>query len=575
MKYRKKLFIYFLFVFAVFTAAVIVLQRNREEDYRLGTLRYSMDNYTDIIYRYVRMNGIDSTSVVVSLVPDNLRFTVVAHDGKVYFDNTLSEEQEQMLDSHLYRPEISEAVISGTGSAVRFSETKGVDYFYYAKRFPEFFVRVAYPYDSSLQSFLKADNYMIFVIFFLFVVTLFMLLYISDKFGKSVSGLNAFLTSVANDTPDYASIKFPDTEIGEIGSKIVSAYRTVAERNSELAMERKKLIQHFSNLDEGIAIFNADRNCVYYNSHFIRHLNMILDEATFSPESVFTSEEFADMNAFLSEPAANDGHLHRWSGRIGKGGNYFSVKTIVFEDGSFEIILSNISEEEKDRMLKREMTNNIAHELRTPVSSISGYIESMMNVNMDDERRNFYLHRADVQVRRLSDLIRDIGLITNMEEAPGMFDLECVSVKDTVKEVVDDLADQISEHSFSVDVHVEDDLTVEGSHTLLYSIFRNLIDNSLSYAGDGSRIVIDNYARDDQFCYFKVYDNGVGVPAEHLPKLFDRFYRVDKGRSRKNGGTGLGLSIVRNAVKFHKGSISAKNRSEGGLEFVFSLSLSH
>lgn len=114
-------------------------------------------------------------------------------------------------------------------------------------------------------------------------------------------------------------------------------------------------------------------------------------------------------------------------------------------------------------------------------------------------------------------------------------------------------------------------MEIEGNHTLLYSIFRNLIDNALSYAGENITIGIDNYTEDNEFYYFSLYDTGCGVEEAFLDRIFDRFYRINEGRSRKNGGSGLGLSIVKNAVLFHKGQISAKNRKDGGLEFIFSL----
>ena len=115
-------------------------------------------------------------------------------------------------------------------------------------------------------------------------------------------------------------------------------------------------------------------------------------------------------------------------------------------------------------------------------------------------------------------------------------------------------------------------IIVSGNRSLLYSIFRNLIDNALAYAGTGTTIEINCYREDEQYFYFSFSDDGLGVEEKHLNKLFERFYRVDKGRSRKMGGTGLGLSIVKNAVLYHKGNISAKNNPNGGLSFLFTIS---
>jgi two-component system OmpR family sensor kinase/two-component system phosphate regulon sensor histidine kinase PhoR len=131
----------------------------------------------------------------------------------------------------------------------------------------------------------------------------------------------------------------------------------------------------------------------------------------------------------------------------------------------------------------------------------------------------------------------------------------------------------LEEKNMHIETTLPEELVIKGNTLQIYSIFRNLIDNSILYAGVGTTISIECYRKDKEYLYFSVADNGVGVDSKHLNKIFDRFYRVDKGRSRKLGGTGLGLSIVKNAIHFHQGRISAKNRKGGGLEFLFTLHL--
>ena len=172
---------------------------------------------------------------------------------------------------------------------------------------------------------------------------------------------------------------------------------------------------------------------------------------------------------------------------------------------------------------------------------------------------------------RLSDLIRDVALITKTEEAADLFNKETINIHDTIQEVVSDLETPLHNARIDVKNQVNDTVEIEGNHTLLYSIFRNLIDNTINYAGENLSVVLDCYAEDNEFYYFSYYDTGTGVDEAFLNRIFDRFFRISEGRSRKTGGSGLGLSIVKNAVLFHKGQISAKNRKEGGLEFIFSL----
>ena len=224
--------------------------------------------------------------------------------------------------------------------------------------------------------------------------------------------------------------------------------------------------------------------------------------------------------------------------------------------------------------MKQQMTNNIAHELRTPVSSIRGYLETLISCpDVSEERRKVFIDRAYVQTLRLSDLIRDIALITKIEEAPEQLQKEKVNIRQIVDEVIEEFREVIDSKHITVENMLSSDLVVTGNATLIYSIFRNLVENSLKYAGDGVLIHIECYARSDGHYHFTYYDTGKGIGEEHLSRIFERFYRVSEGRTRDGGGSGLGLSIVRNAVAFHGGDIRAVNRAGGGLEFVFSLKI--
>ena len=232
-----------------------------------------------------------------------------------------------------------------------------------------------------------------------------------------------------------------------------------------------------------------------------------------------------------------------------------------------------IIEQTRNRQLKQEMTNNIAHELKTPVSSIRGYLEILLGDKpVDEEQRHYFLERCYSQTLRLSDLINDVALINKLEESHDLFSKEPINIRNVAEEAIHELALTAEQHHITMLDKLPENLTISGNNLLIYSIFRNLIENAIVHAGDNITIVIQCYkAEDDNHYYIQLYDTGKGVSNQYLPRLFERFLRIDEGRSRKNGGTGLGLSIVKHAVMFHGGDIYAKNRDEGGLEFFFSL----
>jgi signal transduction histidine kinase len=193
------------------------------------------------------------------------------------------------------------------------------------------------------------------------------------------------------------------------------------------------------------------------------------------------------------------------------------------------------------------------------------------NPNIPAEKQTYFLEKAFAQSERLTDLLNDISLLNNIEDAGGLFEFKALMLKPVINDAIENLKVRLIERNMEYVVDVEKEVVVNGNESLLFSIFQNLVENSINYAGNNAKLTIRKYLEDDKFYYFQYTDTGSGIPEEHLPRIFERFYRVDYGRSRETGGTGLGLSIVKNAIMLHKGEISVKNRPEGGLEFLFSL----
>ncbi|MDD6151193.1 MAG: HAMP domain-containing sensor histidine kinase [Bacteroidales bacterium] len=230
------------------------------------------------------------------------------------------------------------------------------------------------------------------------------------------------------------------------------------------------------------------------------------------------------------------------------------------------------AQERRERSrLKHELTGNISHELKTPVSSIRGYLETLVNhPDMDPAKKELFLQRSYLQSVRLSELIRDISIITKLEEAPQQFATEPVNLKNVFEEVSEELAEARTEAGIEIESDIPP-VCIHANYQLIHSILRNLLENSIRYAGKGARVrILFRKSPDGTFC-FDYSDNGVGVEEGELEHIFERFYRLSRDRSRNCEGSGLGLSIIRNAVLFHKGEIQAYKREGGGLGFRFTL----
>lgn len=222
-------------------------------------------------------------------------------------------------------------------------------------------------------------------------------------------------------------------------------------------------------------------------------------------------------------------------------------------------------------ILKRQLTQNIAHELKTPVASIQGYLETILdNPHINEETKAQFLQRCYAQSERLTSLLHDISTLNRLDDGADMIDFEAVDITQMVADITKETALARQERKMTFENLLPERIVVKGNRSLLYSVFRNLTDNAIAYAGEGCTITLEGKEQGNKW-HFVFRDNGQGVPAEHLARLFERFYRVDKGRSRKMGGTGLGLAIVKNAVLLHGGTIRVNNLPEGGLKFEFTI----
>lgn len=226
---------------------------------------------------------------------------------------------------------------------------------------------------------------------------------------------------------------------------------------------------------------------------------------------------------------------------------------------------------EKQNEMRRELTQNIAHELKTPVACILAYSETLRNnPSLSEDKRQMFINRTYAQAFRMTALLQDLSTLNRMEYAPTQLAMEPIDVAGVFKTVCDELAITLNEHHITVDNGLPTSLVLTGNDRLLYSVFRNLMENAVAYAGDGTTVSL-KVSSEKGRCHFIFSDNGIGVDDAHLPRLFERFYRIDKSRSRRLGGTGLGLAIVKNAIQFHGGTITASNNQPHGLRFDFTL----
>lgn len=227
------------------------------------------------------------------------------------------------------------------------------------------------------------------------------------------------------------------------------------------------------------------------------------------------------------------------------------------------------NQEKANFALQKELTQNISHELKTPIAEIRAYLETLQDhKDMPEETRARFLLRSNELARRLSALVEDLSTLDTMDAGRMAQPFEEVDLAEIIRQVTLETEDTLTGEGMTLALSIPESIPINGNPKLLYGIFRNLMDNALQYAGKGAGISLQAW-RDGEIWHFIFADNGNGVPEASLPKLYERFYRTDKGRSRKLGGTGLGLAIVKDAILLHGGDIRASANSPHGLKHEF------
>ena len=537
-RFFARFFLPVMVLLVLLMASFLYYYSQKEKNLAVKHQQEAMRNINESVYDLMRIRGDnvfnDSCALYLQRYVSHydkrdLRVTLIdASDGEVIFDSSLPEGGT--LENHAARAEFIQALNTGYGYEVRrLSSLHNEEYFYVATFYPEyeFVVRSSMPYEFALDTERTED-----IIFLL------------------VAGVIIVLV-------------------------LLLIYRIVKQAGgAEFATQQ--LLLHLRTANEGVAIFDSKRRLVFANPLFSEYADFISSKHLAKVEGILWQPEFSRIWRFID----NDGYMNNnvretmLTETIELSGRIFDLRCVLLRDKGFELSINDVTAVEEQSRMKRQLTQNIAHEFKTPVCSIQGYLETILQNypdNLNNEQLMHFLDRCYSQSSRLNSLVQDISQLNEMTSAVQRVNKEPVNLYQLVAGLLQEVNEKMSALGMSAENDLSPTLTINADPSMVYSIFRNLVDNAMSYAGRDTVVRIACFRSDEQYCYFTFSDNGTGVPNEHLSRIFERFYRVDKGRSRKLGGTGLGLAIVKNAVMLHGGTISARNATGGGLEFVFKL----
>lgn len=577
ISFSDRLFLSVLFLFLLLSVSFIGYQYQREKTYRVEIFDTKLQGINNRVYTFLQtIKSADDIQAYIDryLVdfPD-VKLTVIRNGQRIVFDSFKhAYNQEEYWNDF----EIQEAFQRGSGYEIRKDEPNNTTYFFSATLFPNYLVRTAMPYGTMLENSLKTDTrYLIFS--FITSMLLISLFYtFTSKLGQAIDRLKQFVqrAEANKDLSFDDDISFATGELGDITQHIIDVYKNLHDTKEALTSEREKLLTHLSISREGLGIFSSENKEVLVNELFMSYCNLISDFNLQRSEDVFLIPAMEEIVKFIErikdEPVSHK--EKRKSISISNNGKSFVVTCIVFNDKSFELSINDVTQTEENFQLKKQITQNVSHELKTPVSSIQGYLETIVTYpELPEEKKMAFIQRCYAQSNRLSRLLQDLAILSRIEDSSDLFEKMDIGINSLVETILDEIELDLEKKGITVHNELKPGIKVKGNHSLLYSIFRNLIDNSMAHAGENVDIYITCYKETADRYYFSYRDTGVGIPQEHLNRLFERFYRVDKGRSRKLGGTGLGLAIVKNAVLVHNGTIVVKSDKNKGIEFVFTI----
>ena len=516
-------------------------------EYFNGSLLRELKNEADIIQQGIELYGeeyLEDTDFAN-------RITWIDTDGTVIYDSMIEADE---LENHLEREEVREAFDEGSGSSQRYSATIAERNVYYAKLMDnDTVIRISSSQYTVWTLLLAMLEPIIFVFVIVAALSVFLAVKLSKKIIEPLNGMDL-------DNPDVDG-KYP--EIAPLLKKISRQNMLIDRQMRALKKNEEEFMTITSNMSEGLVIIDNKTNVLSYNKGV---LNLLNRENAEIGDSVFVlnrSEGFRDAVDKAIDGEHGEGSFEV-DGRICQ-----VLANPVFDGGSVRgavILVMDVTEKESREALRREFTANVSHELRTPLTSIYGISEMMMNNIVKPEDINRFAENIHSESGRLINLVNDIIRLSQLDELSNGVEKTPVDLYESAKSVALRLCELAAKNEVTIEVTGES-AVVNGVPSMIDEIIYNLCENAVKYNKPGGKVTIFT-GEENGKKVIKVSDTGIGIPKEHLNRIFERFYRVDKSHSRKIGGTGLGLSIVKHGAAYNGAHVTVDSREGEGSTFT-------
>jgi len=563
----SKIFIGYLIIIFALSSLILVLSLNTVREFYRDVLTDNLKNLAFTLHpevlHFLTTGRAEELDGFVKDMGSKIhtRITIVAPDGRVMAD---SEEDRKLMENHSFRPEISDALQGKTGKAIRFSSTLSKDTLY-----------VAVPIEKGgniigvirTSLILKDIDHLLSQLYYhvariSLVVILIALLgafLISNSVARPIKSLISAARKVASgDFSVRVFLKNRD-ELGELAGSFNRMNEEMQRLFSEIGQQKEELNSIIRSLREGLLVVDKQGNIIRANESFLKITGSQgvegkhYWEAVRSPQMVdLLKKASSERRGFVEE--------------LILGERVFICSAAPVERGEdFVVIFHDITEIKNAEKVKKDFVDNVSHELHTPLTAIKGYAETLLQENPAEPAKR-YIETIRRNTDRLINIVNDLLLLSGLEEKMPL-ELEDIDLKNLAENVARIFEQRLKDKQLTLVVDIKEKLpTIKADLFKLEQVLVNLLDNAVKYTQRGE-IVVSADVRGKQ-ASIQVRDTGIGIPKDAIPRIFERFYVVDKSRSRKYGGTGLGLSIVKHIVLLHHGTINVESTPREGTTFT-------
>ncbi len=480
---------------------------------------------------------------------EEYRITVIDDNGNIIYESNKSLEKDSM-ENHLNRPEIQDALNHGAGSSQRISSTLGSVTHYYAIRCNDGnVIRISKEVDSILNSFIEIIPVIIFIILLVMIICVL----IASRSTKRI------VEPIEKMTEDINNIAYE--ELVPFATTIEKQQNQIKKQMNKVQLEKDKVSALIANMNEGFLLLDMDKNILTSNESAYMLLNST-SSSIIGKNIIEISRNFDFINC-INEAISGKSSTIKFT----HNNNSFQViASPVFSNGKQQgviCLIMNTTEKDKTEKMRREFTANVSHELKTPLTSISGFAEMIENgMVQNDEDIKRFAGKIHKEAGRLISLIIDIIDLSQLDEPQKNLEKQFVNLEELVKECFESLQNSANKRNVTLN-YAGDYAKILCNRSMIYEVIYNLCDNAIRYNKPDGEVNVNVINNKDNI-EITVSDTGIGIPAKHQNRIFERFYRVDKSHSKETGGTGLGLAIVKHIVEQHQGSITLESEVNVG-----------